>query len=116
MTEYYGFTIKCIKHGYDSQVYELENIMQRMLACHKAIYVEHYYETDSIKRLHVHGTFMARKGILRSKFKQQYWHIHIDLLPTIEDVHNWSRYITKDQDQPIEDLISRRDKGEYLFI
>lgn len=113
MTEYYGFTIKCIKHNHCVEISELENIMYDMLSCHKGLYVQHYYEHDSLDRLHIHGTFMARKGLLKSRFKKQYWHIHIDHLKTTDDVENWTKYIHKEQ---FTTLIEDRDNGEYLFI
>lgn len=94
-TEYYGFTIKCIKAGvFDTQM-NLENVMRQLLYSYKADYVEHVMETDSMGRLHIHGTFMAKKSILRSKFKKPYYHIHIDHLKCTDDVANWTAYIHK---------------------
>ncbi|AXF52667.1 MAG: hypothetical protein [Cressdnaviricota sp.] len=112
-TSYYGFTIKNIRHNAHSTVHELQDVMHRLIKSHKAIYVDHFIETDSLQRLHIHGTFMARKGILLSKFKEKFQHIHIDYLPTTADVHNWSIYIRKCQPQSEQDQIVLDD---YPFI
>lgn len=96
-TSYYGFTIKNIRHNAHTTAHELLDIMYRLIKSHKAIYVDHFFETDSLQRLHIHGTFMARKGLLLSKFKEKFYTIHLDYLPSIADVQNWSIYIRKCQ-------------------
>lgn len=113
MTSYYGFTIKNIRHNAHCQVHELEDIMRRLIKSHKGIYVDHFSEEDSLGRWHIHGTFMARKGLLLSKFKEKFHTIHLDFLPTIFDVENWARYIRKCQPDQIQ--IEYPDDG-YLFI
>lgn len=115
MTSYYGFTIKCIKHGVSTEVLQLEDIMHKLIARHKAIYVDHFIEYDSIQRAHIHGTFMARKGLLLNLFKVPYYTIHLDYLKSTLDVENWAKYIRSDQDG-YKSYIKQRDDGEYLFI
>lgn len=96
MSVYYGFTIKNIKAGYYAKEHELLDIMYQLVHFNKATYVDHTFETDSIGRLHVHGTFMARKGLLLSRFKRPFYHIHLDHLKTTQDVRNWTLYINKE--------------------
>lgn len=114
MTSYYGFTIKCIKAQYQATTEELKDIMIEMLAKHKAQYVDHFSEYDSLGRVHIHGTFMARKGILLSLFKKPFHTIHIDYLPTMNDVENWAQYIRSDQDG-FKTFYGTLQNGEYLF-
>lgn len=118
MTEYYGFTIKCIKQDTVVERHELEIVMKQLISRHKAQYVQHYFEHDSMNRLHIHGTFMARKGILLSLFKKQFWTIHIDYLKTTEDVAQWSKYIQKDQCTTTEDFHDKikEECNDYFFI
>jgi hypothetical protein len=117
MTSYYGFTIKCIKHGVSTESSQLEDIMRKLIARHKAIYVDHFVEYDSLQRAHIHGTFMARKGLLLSLFKVPYYHIHLDYLKTLSDVENWSQYIRSDQgeDKGLKQFL-KDIQSEYLFI
>lgn len=98
MSVYYGFTIKNIKAGYFAPQSELLDIMYQLVHFNKGTYVDHTVETDSIGRLHIHGTMMARKGLLLSRFKRPYYHVHLDHLKTTEDVRNWELYINKESD------------------
>lgn len=97
MTTNYGFTIKCIEHDIYADSLDLDVTMLHMLAKHKAIYVEHFYEKDSLGRLHIHGSFLARKGIRLNLFKRPFYTIHIDHLKEVADVERWAKYIRKSQ-------------------
>lgn len=108
-TNSYGFTIKCIKQGVYATKEELIVVMSAMLKCHKGILVEYVFEEDSMGRLHIHGTMMARKGLFLSKFKKQFWQIHIDPLPKLADVENWTKYIHKCDD-------ITENQSDYLFV
>jgi len=115
MTSYYGFTIKYIKANETTTVDRLESVMRALILRHKATYVDHFIEYDSLQRAHIHGTFMARKGILLSLFKVPFVHIHIDHLKSMSDVHNWANYIRQDQDG-FKSFLKDITNGEYLFI
>lgn len=92
----YAFTIKCIKSGISSTEGELCGTMYAMALFHKGHVSEYYFEKDSLDRLHLHGIMQARKGILLSRFKKAFWHIHLDYLKTDQDIKNWQSYIKKD--------------------
>lgn len=96
-TSYYGITIKVIKTDYEATAQELTRILILVINKHNAVFVNAYFEYDSLNRIHLHGTFMARKGLRRNLVKIPYTHIHIDPLNTIADVENWTVYIKKDQ-------------------
>lgn len=115
MTSYYGFTIKCIKAQYQAKLEDLTEIMHRLISRHHAIYVEHFVEYDTLERPHIHGTFMARKGILLSLFKVPYHTVHVDYLPSIHDVENWANYIRADQDG-YKSWLKELQDGQYKFI
>lgn len=115
MTSYYGFTIKCIKHGVSTEATSLEDIMRQLISFHKGIYVDHFIEYDRLDRAHIHGTFMARKGLLLNRFKIPFHTIHLDYLKSMADVENWSMYIRSDQDG-YKSFEKRLRQGEYLFI
>lgn len=110
-TSYYGFTIKCIKANSPAGQEETRDVMKELIARHHAILVSYEYEKDSIDRCHIHGTFMARKGIRLTLYTKKLWHIHIDYLPTQDDVQNWTRYIHK-QDQECEQAVMQN----YSFV
>lgn len=114
MTSYYGFTIKYIKANDTTSIEKLESIMRALILRHKATYVDHFIEYDSIKRAHIHGTFMARKGLLLNLFKYPYFHIHLDYLKSTSDVQNWAHYIRKDQDG-FESFLKDIREGDYRF-
>jgi hypothetical protein len=114
-TENYGFTIKYIKARTDTLDDDFDikidtyKTMTELIARHKAIRVDYTYEYDSMNRVHIHGHMLARKGIRLNLYKKPYWHVHIDHLPSIDDVQNWIRYIHK------ESSINEY-KAEYMFI
>lgn len=116
-TENYGFTIKYIRartvHEDDESIRNATFvIMDEMIKRHKAIRVDYTYEKDSLGRIHIHGYMLARKGIRLNLYKKPYWHIHIDHLPTTEDVLNWTRYIHKEND-----IYPTHNMGmDYMFI
>lgn len=95
----YGITIKVIKQGYKPLDYiaelELRDIFEEVVKLHKGIMCDSVYEEDSIKRKHLHGTFVARKGIRRNLYKKAYTHVHIDPLDSVSDVERWTHYIHK---------------------
>lgn len=108
----YGITIKCIKTGeYKSE----SNLLARFAECidrHKGIPIMYTFESDSLGRLHLHGLFMARKGIRLNLYKKPYYTIHIDPLKTIQDVQNWTNYIKKDS---YKEFMEKLINGEYMF-
>lgn len=110
-TSYYSFTIKCIRANYTTTECETKDVMKELIARHHAILVSYEFELDSINRLHIHGTFMARSGIRLSLYQKKFWSIHIDKLQTIQDVQNWTNYIHK-QDQECEKAVL----ANYSFI
>lgn len=116
----YAFTIKYIKAEANrpsepEQQYRLALVMYDMISFHKGILTEHVFELDSIGRVHIHGTMLARKGLLLSRFKRPYFHIHLDPLKTIFDQENWTKYIHKDVIFEQKD-ITNQIQGEYSFI
>lgn len=110
---YYGFTIKNIQANTQREEWEVQLQMVSMIKYHKALLVDFFVEYDSLKRPHIHGTMMARKGLFLSRFKVPYWTIHIDPLRTMDDIKNWSEYIRKDQ-KPKEVIPNQLD--DYCFI
>lgn len=114
MTTDYGFTIKCIKQGVHSTEGELAGVMYAMALCHKGHIVEYYFETDSIGRRHVHGYMTARKGLMLSRFRKQFWHIHIDPLKGDVDKTAWLSYIKKDE-IGFKEWLSELRQGDYKF-
>jgi len=111
-TQYYAFTLKCLKKGTTSG--PLLGTMHKMIAKYKAIYVEHVFETDSKERLHIHGTFLARKSLYSRLFSEKFYHIHIDPLKTTEDLVRWTKYI-HDDDDGYKKWYSELLKGAYKF-
>lgn len=96
MAQAYAVTIKQIQQGYNPTKVETYQTLLEMLRCHKGIEAESQFETDSRGRIHLHGIFQARKNLLVTRFKKQYWHIHIQPLATQADMDNWIKYIRKD--------------------
>lgn len=90
--------------------------MYRLIKSHKAIYVDHFVEYDSLKRPHIHGTFMARRGLLLSRFKEPYHTVHLDFLKTQNDQDNWYRYIRKEQYESIKEELNQILGSDYPFI
>lgn len=90
-------------------------VMQELLTYHKATQIEYVFEEDRLGRLHIHGHMMARKGLLLSRFKRPYYHIHLDWLKTTSDTENWTLYIHKDIKTDSE-LAARQIQLEYSFI
>lgn len=108
----YAATIKCIASGVQGDESELRTTFEALIKKHKGIYCSHTFEKDSISRLHLHGHFMARKGILLSLYKKKFFHIHVDPLSTIEDVNTWISYINKSSEQ---EWFKQLSSGQYLF-
>lgn len=92
----YGFTIKCIKKDYIVSCRETTNVMLEMIDRFKAELEYYVFETDSKNRIHMHGTFLTRKGIKRNLYYKRFWTIHIDWLRTDKDYQIWVDYIGKD--------------------
>lgn len=108
----YGITIKCIQKGVFASENDLFTVMMECIDRHKGIMCEFYFETDSMNRKHIHGHFMARRGIRYNLYKKQFYTIHIDPLRHIHDVQQWLQYIKKEgYNMFINDLKS----GSYLF-
>jgi len=112
-TQYYGFTLKCLKKS--TQESPLLFVMEKMLAKYKAIYVEHTFETDSKGRLHIHGTFMARKSLYCKLFKEKYYTVHVDTLKTVDDLRDWTNYIHSDDDG-FKTFYNQIQGEKYMFI
>lgn len=110
----YGFTIKCIKSGYKANEGELIAVMYDMAIFHKGHVTQYFIEADSIERLHVHGIMTARKGLLLSRFKKQFWHIHLDHLKSDIDLKNWESYIKKDEID-FKGWLSELRSGKNMF-
>lgn len=112
LTQYYGFTIKCLTK--QASRGSLEAVMHRMILKYKATYIEHVIEVDSKGRNHIHGTFTARKSLYCSLFKEKGYHIHIDALKTTEDVADWTKYIHDDDDM-YKTWLNELRRGDYKF-
>lgn len=113
MIHYYAVTIKCIRKGWIASEDETEEVYNALLYTYRATSFKHTFEKDRLGRYHLHGCILVtRKNIKYSLFKKQYWHIHIDYLPTHEDRLNWLSYIQKDES---EEFIKRLRDGEYVF-
>lgn len=104
----YGFTIKCIRKGYENRKAELLIVATEMIRRFCGVLKDYTYEYDSKGRYHIHGYFIARKGIKYNLFKKPYWHIHIDHLRSQLDLETWCSYIHKDEKVLGDD--------EYCFI
>lgn len=113
---YYGFTIKSIKANHYASKEELAEVMYSMINFNKAKLHDHVYETDSMGRYHIHGTMTARKGLLLSRFKRPFTHIHIDPLKTEIDLKNWTEYIGKQYDPNNIKEIKKAIKEDYCFL
>lgn len=90
---YYAITIKKngIKFPY---TYEYEDYIRWLRL--KGITLDvYYYELDSDRRLHVHGTFMAPRNIYRKRLCKHGWHTRIEEIGSEEDLYRWASYITK---------------------
>jgi len=109
----YAITIKNILSNHQSTEQELSDLFVAIVNRHKGIYVDHVYERDSRGILHLHGHFMARKGIRKNLYKRYGYHIHIDCLKSIDDLKNWVTYMYKDERS---DWFKRLYNGDYLFI
>ncbi|AXH74173.1 MAG: hypothetical protein [Cressdnaviricota sp.] len=108
----YGVTIKCIQKGILCTEEQYMTIFTSLINRHKGIYVQHTIEQDSLGRNHLHGHFIARKGIRLNLFKMPYYTIHIVPLPSVQDTEAWTDYINK---QPFDIFMQRYYRGEYLF-
>jgi len=113
-TTNYAFTIKYIKCNAYATEENLFFTMMEMVVYHKSILSEYVFEYDSMNRLHIHGTMLARKGLFLSRFKRPYWHIHIECLKTVTDVENWTRYIHLDIGPEMKE-IAKQIQSEYSF-
>jgi len=54
----------------------------------------HFYEKDSLGKLHVHGIVQLRKGFLRKRLAIHGFHCHFEEL---YDRNGWEYYIARDQ-------------------
>lgn len=111
----YAITIKHIERASQVTEDELAYIMMEYISRQKGIYVYHSIELDSKGRPHIHGHFMARKGIRYNLYKKKGYHIHVDPLPTTQDVQTWIEYIKKDDDDSIK-YIMNLTREEYCFL
>lgn len=113
----YAITIKYIGNSDLNQIDESSHQLKLLsyIEKQKGIYVSHSFERDSKDRLHLHGHFMARKGIRYNLYKCRGWHIHVDPLPTTDDVKRWTDYMYKDSESANAILQYMRD-GNYAFI
>lgn len=108
----YAITIKCIKSGYFADEQELHEVLCLCVVRHVGIICAYEYERDSLGRLHLHGHFMARKGIRLNLYKKPFYTVHIDPLKSIDDVQNWCNYMRKDH---FNDWLQELRNGKYLF-
>lgn len=111
----YGITIKHIELNSTMGELDLFNVMLDYIKRQKGLYVIHTYEFDTNNRLHLHGHFMARKGIRYNLFQKKGWHIHVDPLPTTQDVETWTNYIKKDYTSA-QAWLNHMRQGEYEFV
>lgn len=114
MTFNYGITIKCIERGRLANQAETLAVFMEVLNRYNGTYVIHTFERDSMDRIHLHGHFMARKGIRLNLYKKRFWTIHIDPLKEVQDLEAWTRYITKDKTGEVY-WFDRLRRGENLF-
>lgn len=98
MAQQYAVTIKNVQMGVIASKQEIYALFLELLRSHNGREVESFFEKDSRDQWHLHGIFTARKNLLVTKFKKQYWHIYINALKTDDDIKNWHMYIIKDQD------------------
>lgn len=89
----WAFTIKKLGSK-DCTPDDYADIMDKF---HKAGHISnHYYETDSLGKYHIHGTIELRKGFYRKMLCLQGFHVK---LVEISNQSGWDRYIQKDQDK-----------------
>lgn len=110
---FYAVTIKCIKKDYVSTDNELIKVLCELEKAHKGEIRDFTIERDSINRLHLHATLIARKGLRYTLYRKKYWHLDITRLMSYQDLMNWTKYIHKDDCQNIIDYY---ENGDYHFI
>lgn len=108
----YAITIKVIKRDTESNEQDLKFYFDIVTKRHAATEIFYVYERDSKNRLHLHGEFIARKGIRYNLVKIPYVHIHITPLPTYEDECQWYDYCHKED---VKDFV-KRCVSEYMFV
>lgn len=111
---YYAITIKYIRKGSFLDESELLSKFAMVADRYKGKIMKYTFEKDSMGRNHLHGIFVARKGIRLNLCKTPYYHIHIDPLKTLIDVQTWMDYIDKDQNGFTEFMKNLLD-GQNLF-
>lgn len=98
---YTAFTLKKTGKQYPYS-HEYENYIDWMNK--QGVTVQcYYYELDSERRLHVHGTFTAPKRFYKKKLVKRWWHLKMVEIPSHEDLYNWANYITKHYDNEYEE-------------
>lgn len=109
----YAITIKCIKKDYLATDNELIKVLTELENCHKGEVKDFSIERDSIARLHLHATMIARKSLRYTLYKKRYWHIYITRLMDRSDLIEWSKYIHKDDEKSITEYF---ENGENHFL
>lgn len=110
---FYAVTIKCIKKDYYATDTELIKVLTELERAHKGEIHDFTIERDSLDRLHLHATMIARKGLRYTLFRKKYWHLDITRLMSHQDLVQWTKYIHKDDCQ---NLIDYYENGENHFI
>jgi len=116
MSQYYSITIKNNKKDYITSELELTKVLMHVINRHKGEFYQSVYELDSENRLHLHGSFKARKNILVHLAKVPFYHIYIKAIPSEEDLNRWIHYCLKDYRIEMKECIEHYAAGGYHFI
>lgn len=110
---FYAITIKCIKKDYKATDNETIKVLTELERAHKGNVRDFTIEYDSLNRVHLHATMIARKGLRYTLYRKKYWHLDITRLMKYGDLIAWTKYIHKDDYQNILDYY---EDGENHFI
>jgi len=87
----WAFTFKKLGNGYVLP----KDYDQVIRVLNRYGYVDcHFYERDSLGKLHVHGIVQLRKGFMRKRLAIQGFHMH---LVEMYERQGWEKYILKDE-------------------